>query len=111
MDRQTLNKLALMLQGLAYRISDEIDYFISLEGDFKSGAKRFPFSAEPAGKMLDLRFEGRRSQVEPQKLSDVMLEYARRFDAVRMECSFRGETLIIEAGSGNVTMKTRQLEE
>lgn len=94
MDRQTLNKLALMLQGLAYRISDEIDYFISLEGDFKSGAKRFPFSAEPAGKMLDLRFEGRRSQVEPQKLSDVMLEYARRFDAVRMECSFRGETLI-----------------
>ena len=111
MDRQTLNKLGLMLQGLAYRISDEIDYFISLEGDFKSGAKRFPFSAEPAGEILDLRFEGRRSRVEPQKLSDVMLEYAQRFDAVRLECSFRGETLIIEAESGNVTMKTRQLEE
>lgn len=111
MDRQTLNKLGLMLQGLSYRISEEMDYFISIKGDFKSGAKRFPLSAEPSGDMLDVRFEGRNDRVKPRDLSSLMVVYAQRYDSVYLECGFRGETLIIEAGSGNVTMKTRQLEE
>lgn len=111
MDRQTLNKLGLMLQGLAYRIAEEIDYFKSLEGDFRSGAKGFPLSAKLVGGKLEIRFEGCRSLAEPQELSGVIMAYAQRFNAVRLECSFRGETLVIEAHSGNVTMKTRQLEE
>jgi len=111
MDRQTLNKLGLMLQGLSYRISEEFDFFLSIKGEFKSGARFFPLSAEPSDGMLDIWFEGRRDSVEPQSLLGVIVDYARNYDAASLEFRFRGETLIIEAGSGNVTMKTRQMEE
>jgi len=111
MDKQTIGKLELMLQGLSCRISEEMDYFRALKGDFKSGAKRFPLSAEPSGNMLELRFEGRKDLVSPRDLPGLLAGYAERYEAIYMECSFRGETLVIEAGSGNVTMKTRQLEE
>ena len=110
MDRQTLSKLVLVLQGLSYRICEEMDYSYPSK-DFKSGAKRFPISAEPSGEMLDMCFEGRRSRIEPQDLPNLLNDYAQRYDAVYLECSFRGETLVIEAASGNVTMKTRHLEE
>lgn len=111
MDKQTLGKLGLMLQGLSCRISEEMDFFVSLKGDFKSGAKFFPLSAVPEGRMISIRFEGRKDMVEPQDLPAMLLAYAQKYDAVRLECTFRGETLIIEAEAGNVTMKTRQLEE
>lgn len=111
MERQTLNKLRLMLQGLACRISEEMDYFKAIEGDFKSGAKFFPLSAKPAGGVLEIRFEGNKVQAEPEALPELIAGYAEKFDAVRLKCSFRGETLILEADGGNVTMKTRQLEE
>lgn len=111
MNKQTLNKLGLMLQGLAYRISEEMDFFNALEGDFKSGAKRFPLSVKPEDRELEIHFEGRKIRMEPHALPALILEYAEKFDEVRLECRFRGETLVIETDSGNVTMKTRQLEE
>ena len=42
MDKKAIQKLNLMLQGMAYRLKDEIDYFEELDGEFKSGAKNFP---------------------------------------------------------------------
>ena len=42
MDKQAQQKLNMMLQGIAFRLSDEIDYFEGLTGEFKSGVITYP---------------------------------------------------------------------
>lgn len=111
MDKQSLGKLKLILMGLSGRIEEELDFFISLKGEFKSGTMIFPFLGELNGRRLDISFEGRREPADPGELPDLICGFAERFDGIRLICEFRGERLIIEADSKNVTMKTNQLEE
>lgn len=44
MDKQSIQKLNLILQGIALRLTEDKDYFESLTGEFKSGVVTFPFS-------------------------------------------------------------------
>lgn len=111
MDKQSLSKLKMILWGLSGRMEEEIDYFVSLKGDFKSGVKNFPLLGELVEGKLSISFEGRTEKTDIKELSDLICGYAGRFDNVGLTCEFRGERLIIEADSKNVTVKTNQLEE
>lgn len=111
MDKQSLGKLKMILMGLSGRIEEDLDYFTAMKGDFKSGVKSFPLSGELDGRKLDISFEGKTEQVDLMGLPELLCGYAERFEKVRLTCEFRGERLIIEADSKNVTMKTNQLEE
>ncbi|MCX7772242.1 MAG: SAM-dependent methyltransferase [Clostridia bacterium] len=111
MDKQALQKLSLMLQGLAYRLSEEMEYFQGLTGEFKSGTKTFPLSCGFMEGQLKLSFEGRMLETEPARLPGLLCEFAGRYERLVLAYKTRGEAIIIEADSKNVAMKTKRLEE
>jgi SAM-dependent methyltransferase len=111
MDKQALQKLSLMLQGIAYRLTDEMDFFESLTGEFKSGTKKFPLTCQLEGDQLKIHFEGRSISAAPEELPGLITGFAGRFEQVTLSYRTRGEVLIIEADSKNAAMKTRRMEE
>lgn len=111
MDKQTLQKFNLMLQGIAVRLTDEIDYFESMTGEFKSGTKVFPLNCEPDGEMLKISFEGRSIRALPDKIPELISGFATPYEKVTLLYKTRGELLSVEADSKNVSMKTKTLEE
>lgn len=111
MDKRALQKLNLMLQGIAYRLNDEMDYFEGLTGDFKSGAKTFPLICKLEENQLIIHFEGRSITADPIELPILISDFAKPFESVSLTYKTRGESLIIEADSKNVAMKTKRLEE
>jgi hypothetical protein len=80
MDKQAINKLKLMLQGLSLRLTDEMDFFIALEGEFKSGTKTFPLRGVLEGSALKVSFEGRAVTISPEALPETICGFAERFD-------------------------------
>ena len=111
MDKKAIQKLNLMLQGMAYRLKDEIDYFEELDGEFKSGAKNFPLKCTLEDGKLVIRFEGRNISAGPEELPKLLSEFAARYERAVFTCKTRGEAFIIEADSKNVTTRTGSLEE
>lgn len=111
MDKQTLQKLNLMLQGIVFRLTDEIDYFEGLTGEFKSGAVTFPLNCILDGDKLRINFEGRNISAIAEEIPDVISRFATPYDKVNLYYQSRGELLIIEADAKNVTMKTKALDE
>lgn len=111
MDKNALQKLKLMLQGLAVRLADETDYFESITGEFKSGTKVFPLKCIPEGETLRISFEGRNLKAGPHDIPELISGFAAHYEKVTLRYKSRGELLTIEADSKNVSMKTRALEE
>jgi SAM-dependent methyltransferase len=111
MDKQTLKKLRLLLQSITYRIKEEPEYFIGLEGEFKSGAKIYPLVLKHENNKLIIHFAGRSDTIDIDGFSDLLSGYASQYDSVKIIYKARGETLVIEANDKNVTMKTRQMED
>lgn len=111
MDKQAINKLKLMLQGLSLRLTDEMDFFIALEGEFKSGTKTFPLRGVLEGSALKVSFEGRAVTISPEALPETICGFAERFDKITITYQARGESLILEADGKNVSTRTKRLEE
>lgn len=111
MDNKALQKLNLMLKGVIYRLNDEKDYFEELSGEFKSGTKTFPMTCTIKDEGFNIRFEGRNVLVENEMLPSTITDFAGRFEKVVLTYKTRGEILVIEADSKNVSMRTRRLEE
>lgn len=112
MDKQTQKKLNMMLQGITFRLTEEIDYFEGLTGEFKSGAKTFPLKCtlEGGGRLI-ISFEGRSIDTVPKKIPELIANFSAPYDKVDIYYKSRGEMLIFEADNKNVTMKTKALEE
>ncbi|HBR02553.1 MAG TPA: SAM-dependent methyltransferase [Ruminiclostridium sp.] len=111
MDKQAIQKLNLMLQGIAYRLTDEIDYFEGLTGEFKSGTRKFPMSCQWEENGLKILFEGRSLIASAEEFPKIIADFSEKFEQVTLTYRTRGEALVIEADSKNVTMKTMRLEE
>lgn len=111
MDKSTQAKFNLMLQGIAARLIDEIDYFERITGEFKSGTKVFPLNCVPEGKLLNISFEGRSVKAHPDEIPELFSGFAAPFEKVSLLYKSRGELLMIEADGKNVSMKTKALEE
>ncbi|NLO99156.1 MAG: SAM-dependent methyltransferase [Clostridiaceae bacterium] len=111
MDKQAQQKLNMMLQGIAFRMTDEIDYFEELTGEFKSGVITFPLTCRFDNGKLKINFEGRNIETDPDKIPELISGFSGPYDKVNIFYKSRGEMLIIEADNKNVTMKTKALEE
>ncbi len=111
MDKQAVQKLNLMLQGIAVRLTEEIEYFEGMTGDFKSGTKVFPLKCEQDGEELKISFEGRVVKALPNEIPGIISDFTTPYEKVTLYYKSRGEMLIIEADSKNVSMKTKTLEE
>ncbi|HHU90671.1 MAG TPA: SAM-dependent methyltransferase [Clostridiaceae bacterium] len=111
MDKQAQQKLNMMLQGIAFRMTDEIDYFEELTGEFKSGVITFPLTCHLDNGKLKINFEGRSIETPPDKIPELITGFSGPYEKVNIYYKSRGEMLIIEADNKNVTMKTKALEE
>ena len=111
MDKQTQQKLNMMLQGIAFRLTDEIDYFEELTGEFKSGVITFPLTCRLENGKLKINFEGRSIETVPDEIPQLISGFSAPYEKVIICYKSRGEMLIIEADNKNVTMKTKVLEE
>ncbi|MGI6085863.1 MAG: class I SAM-dependent methyltransferase [Acetivibrionales bacterium] len=111
MDKQTQQKLNMMLQGITFRMIDEAVYFEGLTGEFKSGAKTFPLTCTLEDGKVMINFEGRNMDTVPEKLPELIAGFSAAYDKVSIYYKSRGEMLIIESDNKNVTMKTKTLEE
>lgn len=111
MEKNTLQKLNLMLQGIAVRLTDEIEYFEGMTGEFKSGTKVFPLKLTSEGDMFRINFEGRSVNASSDEIPGLISGFAAPYEKVTLMYKSRGEMLIIEAEGKNVTMKTKVLEE
>ncbi|NLX64668.1 MAG: SAM-dependent methyltransferase [Clostridiaceae bacterium] len=111
MDKQTQQKLNMMLQGIAFRLTDEIDYFEEITGEFKSGVITFPLTCRLENGKLKINFEGRSIETVPDKIPELISGFSAPYEKVNIYYKSRGEMLIIEADNKNVTMKTKVLEE
>ena len=111
MDKQAQQKLNMMLQGIAFRMADEIDYFEELTGEFKSGVITFPLKCALEGDKFRISFEGRDIETVPEKIPELITGFSGPYDKANIYYKSRGEMLIIEADNKNVTMKTKALDE
>ena len=111
MDKKTLQKLNLLIMGLAGRFEADRDYFAGLEGSFKSGNKSFPIKGVLENTDLLITFEGSTRRVTSEELAKLLCGYGERFDSVKLEYKTRGETLVVEADSKQATMKTTRMSE
>jgi len=111
MEKNTLQKLGLMLQGIAVRLTDEIEYFEAMTGEFKSGTKIFPLKLVPEGDMFRINFGGRSIKARSDEIPGLISGFADPYEKVTLTYKSRSEILIIEAEGKNVTMKTKALEE
>ncbi|NMA65923.1 MAG: SAM-dependent methyltransferase [Clostridiaceae bacterium] len=110
MDKQTLQKLKLMLNGIVYRLNEETEYFQSIEGEFKSGTRIFPLKCTLTDDGLSIKFEGRNVNAHTEEFPEIITDFASRFEKVTLVYKARGEALVIEADK-TVTMKTKYLED
>ncbi len=111
MDKQAQQKLNMMLQGIAFRLSDEIDYFEGLTGEFKSGVITFPLKGFLDNGKLTISFEGRSIETYAEKIPELITGFSNPYEKVNIYYKSRGEMLIIEADNKKVIMKTKALEE
>lgn len=111
MDNKSLQKLKLMLQGMASRMTEELDFFEELTGEFKSGTKTFPLVGSLEHERLKIRFEARSMTISIDELPDLISDFASRFEKVVITYRIRGEAIILEADNKNVAVKTKRLEE
>lgn len=111
MDKQSQQKLNMILQGIAFRMTDEIDYFEELTGEFKSGVRTFPLTCLLDNGKLKINFEGITIETVPDEIPGLISGFSAPYEKVSIYYKSRGEMLIIEADNKNVTMKTKVLEE
>lgn len=108
MNRQSIQKMALMLTGLEQRLSENRDYFKKITAAFKSGLKIFSALVSIENDKLKISFNGRNEIIEIQWLSARLSKYAESYDSVVITYEERGTTIIVEADNKNV--KTRYLD-
>lgn len=106
MDKQTMAKSALLLDGLSVRLAEDFIYLEEIRGMFTSGIRQTAFFFRPEGELLHFRMGAESRLIDPADFTTAILSEASRQDAFRLEFVARGETLLLEAGSGKTSLRT-----
>jgi hypothetical protein len=110
MDKLTTGKLALLLDGLGVRLTDDFNYLEEIRGVFTSGIRQTAFFLHPEDASLRLKVGAANKRILPAEFPAAILSEAARQDSMRMEIVFRGTALLLEAGAGKTSLKTIQGE-
>ena len=106
MNKQAINKLTLFLTGLEQRYKDNIDFFKNISFKFKSGNKEFAGKVWADADALKLNFNTQTEEINIEKLSKKISQYAKDYDSLAFTYEERGTTIVIEADDKNVKMRT-----
>lgn len=106
MNKQTCDKIKLILWGIVPRIKENTDFIKSITFSFKSGLKEYSGIYNSESMLVD--FNGKQNKISidelPQFISDVSLNY----DTLEFILSERGKSTVINADNKNV--KSKQID-
>lgn len=106
MNKQTCDKIKLMLWGINSRIEENRDYIKGIRFKFKSGLKEYEgtyFYEEEK-----INFNGSSNRISPNELSDYIAREALSYDSLEFVLEERGRATIVTADNKNV--KTKQVD-
>lgn len=101
MEKNTISKLKLFLSGLENRYDTQNEFFKECIINFKSGTKLFS-GKYSAG---ELYWNKENSNLTFSQVVEVILEEAKKFEALELIYKERGTDVIINADKKNVTIK------
>mgnify|MGYP005836953115 CR=1 FL=1 len=108
MNKQNIQKLILFLTGLQQRISDNADFFKKVTAVYKSGTKDYIANITLDEDGLNLNFNGSTEVIDISQMSARLSMFAESYESVVITYEERGTTIIIDADSKNVKMKTKE---
>lgn len=109
MNKQTCDKIKLMLWSLGSRIEENTDYIKSIYFVFKSGLKEYKgiFNLDSHS----LNFNGRDISIETDKLADYVSNEALNYESLEFVVEERGKTTIVTADNKGVKTKLQDQEQ
>ncbi|MCX7747583.1 MAG: SAM-dependent methyltransferase [Clostridia bacterium] len=110
MNKQSVNKLALLLTGLEQRINENKDFFIGMGAVYKSGTKDYKANIAYENGKMKVNINGNSEILEINWISARLSKFAENYDSVIVTYEERGITIIIDADNKNVRMKTKENE-
>jgi len=113
LNRQSLRKLEMFLNGIELRIAENAEFFKEIKVIYTSGTKNFTAILKPEENMapegrIFLNFNGNTETIRPSWISESLVKIAENYDKAVVTYEERGTTIIIEADNKNVRMSTRQ---
>ena len=102
MKRSDLQKLRVFLTGLASRLSENADYFISCSLEARTGARTFRGTLTPAEGGYLYAFGADRLTVGPDGFIEAVLQAAPAYDGLTVVYRERGAVITVEADDRGV---------
>jgi len=106
MDKNTINKLTLLIAGLENRILEDFDMLIDIRGYFTAGTKQTAFVFNPDDSQLKMKIGAEGRIISINKFKDTVLYEANRQDSLHMEVHFRGDARVLDAENGKTSYKS-----
>ncbi len=106
MKKQICTKLQFFMKGLEQRLTDNEDFFKTVDIEFKSGAKTFPARMKYAGPgRLNYSFQGVSVEIAFNELGQKVAKEAENFDQMHLIFSERGTRILVDADNKDVKVK------
>jgi len=110
MNKQSIQKLGLLLTGLEQRIAENSSFFKKITLKLKSGTKNYEGIITLQDSKLMFQYNGRIDKIEISWLEARVSKIALQYEAMSLVYEERGSTIFIDADDKNVKMKTKDTE-
>lgn len=111
MNKQSIQKLSVLITGLEQRITDNAEFFKRITVVFKSGTKTYTADIVLDNGKLRLKFGGNTETLEIAWLSARLSKYSENYDSLLLTYEERGTVFYIAADNKSVKMKSGETEE
>ena len=105
MDKKTVSKIRLFLDGLILRMEENKPFFSDITVVYKSGTKDFTALITYEGDDTVLDYQAVRKKVEKAELCDIICNEALKYDDVNISYNERGARIVINHERGKVSLK------
>lgn len=105
MNTKQIPKIKLMLTAIISRLNDNIDYFKSIDIEFKSGGKFFQMKIIYDGNKFKSFFEGENLVFDSEEIPDIILDKIDKFDEMTLKYYDRFSELVLLCDGKNTSLK------
>ena len=110
MDKRNVAKTMMFFEGLMSRAEENIDFFIEIKINFKSGTKVFPMMIKYRDNNYETDFQAVKRTAQRQEVCESVLSALKEFDEAEIIYAERGTNIIITADRKNVKMRQEDAE-
>ncbi len=105
MDKKTVSKIRLFLDGLILRMEENKPFFSDMTVIYKSGAKEFTALIAYEENRLITDYQAVKKQIAPDGLAGFICSEALKYDDAKIIYNERGQRIVIEHDRGKVSLK------